>query len=55
MQFLPLALLWPEIQQRILPGEHQTELNALQLIKRTPFPHEWAEKKKSLGLPPMNE
>ena len=49
-KLLPLAFLSPEIQQRIMLGEHPPELNALQLIKRTPFPHDWAEQKRVLGF-----
>ncbi len=51
-KLLPLAFLSPEIQQRILLGEHPPELNALQLIKRTPFPHDWDEQKRVLGFHP---
>jgi len=30
----------------ILLGKHPTEIKAFQLIKRIPFPHDWAEQAK---------
>ncbi len=45
-----VALLAPDIVQAIERGDHPTELNATQLITSVPFPMDWAEQRKMLGM-----
>jgi hypothetical protein len=46
-----LAFLAPDIVERILRGDHPSELNAERLLKRiVPLPIAWEEQRALLGL-----
>ena len=49
-KIIPLAFLSPEIVRRIMLGQYPAELNAEQLLKKTPLSHDWAEQAKLLGF-----
>ena len=47
---IKLALLAPDILQRITRGEHPPELTAGRLIRMLPVPDEWEGQRKRLGF-----
>ena len=49
-KIIPLAFLSPEIVRRIMLGQYPAELNAEQLLKKTPLPHDWKEQARLLGF-----
>jgi site-specific DNA recombinase len=49
-RLIHLALMAPDIVQRIARGEHPPELSAAKLMRLMPLPHDWGEQKKLLGF-----
>ncbi|QHE84728.1 recombinase family protein [Hydrogenophaga sp. BPS33] len=45
-----VGLLAPDIVQAIERGDHPSELNATRLITAVPFPMDWAQQRKMLGM-----
>ncbi len=49
-RMIHLALLAPDIVQRIVRAEHPVELNASRLMQLMPLPEDWQEQRRLLGF-----
>jgi len=45
-----IALLAPDIVQAIERGEHPVEINTTKLLTSVPFPEDWGEQRRALGM-----
>ena len=45
-----LALMAPDIVERIVRGEQSPELTAAKLMQWMPLPQDWAEQRRMLGF-----
>lgn len=50
-RLLLMAMLAPDIVERISKGEHPPQLTAKKLISHLPLPADWSEQRKLLGVP----
>ncbi len=50
-RLLLMAMLAPDIIERISKGEHPPQLTAKKLISHLPLPTDWSEQRKLLGVP----
>ena len=49
-RLIPLALMAPDLVQRIARGEHGPEFNAAKLMRLMPLPQDWGEQRAMLGF-----
>ncbi len=50
-RLLLMAMLTPDIIERIAKGEHPPQLPAKKLISHLPLPADWGEQRKLFGVP----